>query len=64
MFKQCKFYDEEQDVIGGGIIDYDTNRLICACCGSVFPLEKLEELGITVLKVYDEWVDFHEEIIG
>ena len=64
MLKQCKYYDMENDTIHGGIIDTDNNVLICACCGSIYPLSELDELDMVILKIYDEWVDFSDEIIA
>ena len=38
MFKQIKFIDED-NVILGGIIDTDDNIIICGCCGGTFEVD-------------------------
>ena len=64
--KQCKFYDIENDIVHGGILT-DCGDIICGCCGGVI---SSDEIGIgadcthKILKVYDDWVNLDEEIMG
>ena len=58
MFKQIKFIDDD-NVIRGGIIDTDTNTIICGCCGGTFELDEIE-----IIDIYDDWVDLTYAILG
>ena len=53
--KQVKFIDKNFDATMHGI---DTGEfVICACCGDRFNYDEIE-----ILKQYENWVDFSEEI--
>lgn len=61
--KQIKYKDIENDVICGGI-RLDDGDIICACCGSLIPVDEQDaEYGFELLEEYDNWVDFSNEII-
>lgn len=55
---QVKFYDKDNDTINYGILIND-NTIICACCGGVFDVN---EDDVVILKKYNYWVDFSNEI--
>lgn len=60
--KQVKFIElEESTKYIGGILT-DNGDVICGCCGCLF--EKADR-GITwdIVKEYDDWISFSEEII-
>ena len=38
--KQTKFYDRENDIVLGGIIDDDGN-IICGCCGGLIEKDEI-----------------------
>lgn len=61
-YKQCKFSDGE-NIIHGGLIDLETNDIICGCCGSVFKGDELEDDGIKIIKIYKHWIDLDTTII-
>lgn len=69
--KQCKFYDVEAEAFLGGILT-DDDEIICGCCGGIIPRNVIcmpeekpqEEHEIIVKKIYDNWVDLSEEIMG
>ena len=71
MFRQCKFYDIENDAYLGGILT-DDDDLICGCCGGYIPREEICLLGreqqeedlYIVTEIYDKWVSLSDEIIG
>lgn len=58
------FDSETRDVIYG--IQFD-DKIICACCGGIFPIEELNELGrksfcTNWVEVGEEWVSFSDEM--
>ena len=60
--KQVKFIElKESTRYIGGILT-DNGDVICGCCGGIF---KSEDRGVTwdIVKEYDYWVNFSEEII-
>ena len=64
--KQIKFYDKENDVVHGGLLD-DDGSVICGCCGGrIEPDEIGDGYGCThkILKVYDNWVDLDDYILN
>ena len=62
MAKQIMFRDNFSKNIHGGI-QLDNGDVICGCCGSLFEKCDLDD-EMTILKVYDYWVDLTEEICG
>ena len=60
--KQIKFFDKENDLIHGGIL-LDDGDIVCACCGGLIPADEHNELGIEILKIYPDWIDFSDSII-
>lgn len=62
--KQIKWHDIDNDLKVGGIL-LDNGDVICACCGSLIPKEEqTKEDGFELLEVYDNWIDFTENIIN
>ena len=61
--KQVKFFDNENQAIHGGILISD-EILICGCCGGVFIKDEWDDLGITIMEEYANWMDLDEEIVG
>lgn len=69
--KQCKFYDVANEAYLGGILT-DDNEIICGCCGGFISKDVIcmpweepqEEHEIIVKKIYDNWIDLSEEIMG
>ena len=62
MFRQVKFVDGEDNILGGfAFFDEHDNikYIVCGCCGGM-----LEPDDVTVLKVYSYWADVSDEIIG
>lgn len=63
--KQIKFKDCEGSIFGG--IQLDNGNVICGCCGSIYPLDEIGKLSdgseIEIIKTYEDWVDFSQEII-
>jgi len=61
MIKQCKFIDDDGEVCGGILCDFDNGDkyIICGCCGGIFDPNEVE-----VLEIYDYWVSLSDEIIG
>ena len=62
--KQVKFYDKENDDELCGILTDDAD-IICGCCGSLIPSSEIgddEDCTYSILKIYDEWVDFSDFI--
>lgn len=60
--KQCSFVDEDGTVCGGILCDFvgvDEAFIICGCCGGI-----VDPKEVTIVKVYDDWVDLSKEIIG
>ena len=55
--RQVKFIDENETVLGGIMINDD--YIICGCCGGVIETE-----DVTILEIYDTWINISEEIIG
>lgn len=53
--KQIKFREKDCEEIEYGILCGDV--IVCACCGAIFDVNSVE-----ILKVYDYWVDFRNEI--
>ena len=49
-------HNEDPDTPACGGIAYN-DYVICACCGGIVPMDEIE-----YLVVYDNWVDFSEEI--
>lgn len=62
-FKQCKFKDLENDTILGGILNEDEKYIICGCCGGIIDLSE-EPSDYEIIKIYDNWLNISEEIIG
>lgn len=56
MNQQVKFRDSENAIHGGIMVDNKT--IICACCGG-----NLEVEDVTILEIYDDWIDFTEFIL-
>lgn len=61
--KQVKFFDSENQAIHGGILIND-ETLICGCCGGVFNKDEWDDLGITIMEEYANWMNLDEEIVG
>lgn len=63
--KQVKFRDFEGTVFGG--IQLDNGDIICACCGSIYPFDEIGKISngaeIEIISVYENWIDFSQEII-
>lgn len=60
--KQVKFLDKNsQEILGGILINDET--LICGCCGGVFDKDEWEDIGIEILKEYNNWANISNEII-
>lgn len=60
--KQVKFLDKNsQEILGGILIDDET--LICGCCGGVFDRDEWEDIGIEILKEYNNWANISNEIV-
>jgi len=63
--KQVKFYDGCCNSIASGGIMLDNGDIICGCCGGIITSKmQKENPDFKLLKVYDYWVDFSEEILG
>lgn len=60
MAKQIMFMGNYSLHIHGGI-QLDNEDVICGCCGTRFEKSNLDD-EMTILKVYDHWVDLTEEI--
>ena len=54
MNQQVKF---RENAIHGCIM-VDNKTIICACCGG-----NLEVEDVTILEIYDDWIDFTEFIL-
>lgn len=62
--KQVLFYDEENDVMHGGIMT-DEGDIICGCCGGLIPADEVgDNHDHQVLKVFDHWIDLDEKILS
>lgn len=75
--KQVKLYDMENEVFAGGILLPEGN-VICGCCGGLIPQDEIystcktkieyknkkEDCTHQLVKVYKNWVDLSETIIG
>lgn len=61
--KQVKFHDSENNATHGGIL-INGETLICGCCGGVFIKDEWEDLGITILEEYTNWMNLDETIVG
>jgi nitrite reductase/ring-hydroxylating ferredoxin subunit len=59
LVKQCKFKDEEGNILGGILIDNE--YVICGCCGAVFDVN---DSDCEVIEVYRNWVNISDEIMG
>lgn len=55
--KQVSFKDYDGVVRGGILLDNDD--VICGCCGGI-----MESDDIEIVKVFDDWVDISNEILG
>ena len=76
-YQQVKLYDIENESYFGGIAECEytdaetkgfmVNKIICACCGSVFDPEDWDEDDedaiIRIVCFYPDWIDFSEFII-
>ena len=61
--KQIKYKDTENNVICGGI-RLDNGDIICACCGSLIPVDEQNRVyDFELLEEYDNWVDFSYAIV-
>ena len=62
---QVKFKDLDGLEYGG--IQLDDGDVICGCCGGLFTADEIGPLEdgneIEILKTYNEWVPFSNEII-
>ena len=62
--KQIKYRDIKNNVVCGGI-RLDNGDVICACCGSLIPVNKQNvEHDFELIKEYNDWVDFTTDIIA
>lgn len=60
---QCKIKDNDSNLVHGGIIT-DNGDVICLCCGGLIPQDEVgDDKTITILKVYDTWVDLTQYVI-
>jgi hypothetical protein len=62
MSRQVKFidYSNPEKALGG--ILFENGDVLCACCGGIFPMEEEYET-FEIVNVYDNWIDFSENII-
>lgn len=58
MYKQIKFKDFD-GIECGGILDKDSNIIICGCCGGTYDTDEVE-----IIEVYENWNNISYEIIG
>lgn len=61
--KQIKFYDHENDALVGGFLLED-GSVVCGECGGIILADELEDHGIEILEIYNNWVSLSEEIMG
>ena len=57
--QQIKFLDTDDGVCHGGIL-LPSGKVVCACCGRILDIE---DDKLTILKKYDDWLDFSDAII-
>jgi len=62
-FHQVVFREDPECAWQGGIWDTEEDIIICGCCGGVFEKDDIND-GIFQFKVYENWVDISQEIIG
>lgn len=61
MVKQCKFRDEDGEVCGGILCDFDNGDkyIICGCCGGIIDPNEVE-----IIEVYAYWISLSDETTG
>ena len=62
-FHQVRFSEDLEYTWKGGIWDSEEDIIICGCCGGIFEKDDIHD-GVFQFKVYDNWVDISEEIMG
>ena len=62
MVKQVKFYDSINDVLLGGLL-FEDGSILCGECGAIIEPSDIEDLGISIVKIYEHWYSFSDVII-
>ena len=61
MVQQCKFIDDEENILGGIYCKFDNGDeyIICGCCGGI-----VDPSEVTVVEIFSDWINISDEIKG